>query len=107
MKKTLLVIVFWGLLLVEVGLLEGFLPYSQRHAIHEQFQRVFPQQRYDPHPDMDWEFELAFRQNPKLRIAADAVLVILTLGNAYLIVRAWQGLRRIRQPTNFERLPQK
>ncbi len=56
---------------------------------------------------MDWEFELAFRQNPKLRIAADAVLVILTLGNAYLIVRAWQGLRRIRQPTNFERLPQK
>ncbi len=96
MKKILLVMILSGLLLVEAGLLEGFLPYAQQHAIHQQFQRVFPQQRYDPHPDMDWEFELAFRQNPKLRIAFDVVLGILMLGNAYLITRAWQKLRRIK-----------
>jgi hypothetical protein len=92
-KRAMLVIVLVGLFVFEVGLLEGFLPYRSRHAIHQQFERVFPSERYDPHPDMDWEFELDFRQYPSHRIASYALLGILVIGVAYLISKVWQKLR--------------
>lgn len=75
-----------------VGISKGFLPYRS-HAIHQQFERVFPSERYDPHPDMDWEFELDFRQYPSHRIASYALLGILVIGVAYLISKVWQKLR--------------
>jgi uncharacterized membrane protein len=56
-----------GLVLFEAGLLEGFLPYGLRNAIQQRTERVFPSLKYDPHPDMDWEFELDFQQHPARR----------------------------------------
>ena len=60
----MLVLALAGLVLFEAGLLEGFLPYGWRHAIQPRTERVFPSLKYDPHPDMDWEFELDFQQHP-------------------------------------------
>ena len=57
-----------GLVIAEVALLESFLPHEWRHAIHLKTERVFPSARYDPHPDMDWEFELDYRQHPAHRV---------------------------------------
>ncbi|SRR5713226_7482967 len=98
LKKALLLIVLCGLVLIEVGLLEGILPYEWRHAIHQQSLRVFPSESYDPHPDTDWEFELDFREHPSHRAILYAVTGILALGNALLGVKVLQALRRLNHP---------
>lgn len=91
-KKTLLLLVVLGLIFVEAGLLAEFGPYQWRHGIHAQFERVFPSKRYDPHPDMDWEFELMFRQDPWSRAADYGVLGFLAVIDGYLISKAWRAL---------------
>jgi hypothetical protein len=93
-KKALLLLVFSGLVFVEAGLLAEFGPYQWRHGIHQQSERVFPSKKYDPHPDMDWEFELMFRQDPRSRAAYYAVLGFLALIDGYLITKVWRSLVR-------------
>ena len=93
-KRAALVITLVALIIIEIGLLEGFLPYRWRHAVHEQSERVFPSQKYDPHPDMDWEFELDYRQHPSHRVAMYGFLGTLVLGVAYLISKVWRRLRQ-------------
>ena len=94
LKKPLLVVLLLALVLLEAAIFEGFLPYEWRHAIHQQSERVFPSKRYEPHPDMDWEFELDFRQHPSHRAIVYGVSAILAIGNAYLIAKVWQAFRR-------------
>jgi len=94
MKKPLLVMVLLALVLVEAAILEGFLPYEWRHAIHQQSEKVFPSKKYDPHPDMDWEFELDFLQHPSHRAIVYGVSAILAFGNGYLIAKVRQALLR-------------
>ncbi len=53
----------------EIGLLEGFLPYKWQQEICHQSEPIFPSKKYEPHPDMGWEFELDYRQHPSHRIA--------------------------------------
>jgi hypothetical protein len=96
MKKSLLVIALLALVLVEAAILEGFLPYEWRHAIRQQSEKVFPSKKYDPHPDMDWEFELDFRQHPSHRAIVYGVSAILGLGNGYLIAKVRHALLRLK-----------
>lgn len=98
LKKGLLLIVLIGLLLIGMGLIEGFLPYNLRHAIHQRVEQVFPSPRYDPHPDIDWEFELDFRQHPWHRFVLWTGLGLLVLGDTYLIGRVLRALRRPTSP---------
>ena len=95
-KRAVLVLALAGLAIAEVGLLEGFLPYEWRHAIHQQTERVFPSAKYDPHPDMDWEFELDYRQHPAHRVVMYGVVGVLAAGVAYFIVKTRRKLRRVR-----------
>jgi len=96
LRRLLLVIVLGGLIVLEAGLLEGLLPYEWRHAIHQQSERIFPSARYDPHPDMDWEFELDYRQHPWHRAVTHGFQGILVIGVAYLILRIGRGLGRLK-----------
>ena len=92
-KKGLLLVALCGLPIVGAGLLEGFLPYEWRHVIHQRFESIFPSPVYAPHPNMDWEFELHFREHPLQRWIEYGVLGVLTLGDAYLISKAWRAFR--------------
>jgi hypothetical protein len=93
-KRAVLVLAFAGLVIVEFGLLESFLPYEWRHAIHQQTDRVLTSPKYDPHPDMDWEFELDYRQHPAHRVVMYGVVGLLAAGVACLIVKTWRKLRQ-------------
>jgi hypothetical protein len=93
-KKPLLMTLLLALVILEGAVLEGFLPYAWQHAIQQRSERVFPSTRYDPHPDMAWEFELDFRQHPSHRAVLYGVLAILAIGNAYLISKVWKALGR-------------
>ena len=95
-KRVALMLALAGLVFVEIGLLESFLPYEWRHAIHQQTERVFPSAKYDPHPDMDWEFELYYRQHPAHRLVMNGVVGVLVGGVAYLTVKTWRKLRLVR-----------
>lgn len=90
------------LVLFEVAFLEGTLPYEWRHAINQQSEKVLPSKRYDPHPDMDWEFELDFRQHPSHRAVLYGLSAILAFGNACLIAKVWQSVRRLKGSTSAD-----
>ena len=94
LKKGLLLIALLGLLYLGGGLLEGFMPYEWRHAIDQRFESIFPRPVYAPHPDMDLEFEMDFRQHPVHRLIEFAFLVVLTVADAYLILRVWRAIRK-------------
>jgi|SRR3979490_2493036 len=91
MRRALLLLVLVGLFLLELALLEAYLPYEQTHAISERLDRIFHIRPYPPHQDMDWEFELDFRQNPSHRIAIYLIIAVLATGNAFLIVKVWKA----------------
>ena len=95
-KRVALVLALAGLVFVEVALLESCLPYEWRHAIHQQTERVFPSPKYDAHPNMDWEFELDFRQHPEHRVVMFGIVGVLVAGVAYLIMKTWRKLRLVR-----------
>ena len=103
MRKPLLVILLLTLVLVEAAILEGFLPYEWRHAIHQQSEKLFPSKKYDPHPDMDWEIELDFRQYPSHRAIVYGVSAILAIGNGYLITKVRQALLRLNASAALKR----
>ena len=94
LRKGLLLVFLCGLLYLGTVLLECFLPYEWRYAIDQRFDRISPSPVYAPHPNMDWEFELDFRQHPWHRLIQYAVLGVLTLGDAYLISRVWRAFRK-------------
>ena len=91
----MLVIVLAGLFIFEIGLLEGFLPYKWQQEIYQQSERVFPSKKYEPHPDMGWEFGLDYRQHPSHRIAMYGLQGVLVVGVAYLITRVWKKLSQV------------
>ena len=91
--KPFLVILLLALVFLELAMVEVFLPYKWSHSIHQQYERTFPSRRYDPHPDMDWEIELDFRQHPSHKALAYGVAAILAVGNAFLIARVWKASR--------------
>jgi hypothetical protein len=91
-EKPLLATLLLALVLIEVVILEAFLPYKWQNAIQHQIDRAFPREPYEPHPDMGWEIELDLRQHPLHRGIMYSVAAILALGNAYLIVKVWKAL---------------
>jgi hypothetical protein len=91
-RKPFFVMLLLALVLFEAAIFEGFLPYEWQHAIRQQSERVLPSKRYEPHPDMGWEFELDFRQHPSHRAVFYGVSAILAIGNAYLIAKVWKAL---------------
>jgi hypothetical protein len=93
LKRALLLTAFFALIIVEVALLEGFLPYEWQHAINQRSERAFSSQQYGPHANLDWEFELYFRQHPRQRNIQYAAFGILTLANACLIAKVWQAFK--------------
>jgi hypothetical protein len=89
MRRTLLLLVLAGLFLLELALLEA-LPYEYTHAISERLDRIFHTKPYAPH-QMDWEFELDFRQHPSHRVAMYVITAVLATGNAFLIAKVWKA----------------
>jgi len=77
--------------LLEFILLEAFLPYERTHAISERLDRILQIRAYPPHQEMDWEFELDFRQHPSHRIAVYLITAVLATGNAFLIAKVWKA----------------
>ena len=78
----------------QLWVFEGFLPYDWPHPINHLYERVFPTPKYDPHPNMAWEFELDFRQHPWHRVLADALLILQSAVYFSLILMIVRALRR-------------
>ena len=95
MRRALLLLVMIGLVALEFALLEAYLPYEWSHAISERVDRVLHTEPYAPHPSMDWEFELDFRQHPSHRIAMYLITTVLATGNAFLIAKVWRAQKRL------------
>ena len=93
MKKTGLLAIFLALVVLELILLEVFIPYGWHHPISELLNRIFPPQEYKPHPNMDWEIEMVLQQHRPLRIVLYSVTGVLAIGNAFLIAKVWRGWR--------------
>jgi hypothetical protein len=96
MKRTAFLIVLLGLVVLELLLLEGFVPYGWHHPISEALDHIFPSQEYKPHPNMDWEIEMVLRQHRLLRIGLYLFTAALATGNAFLISRVWKAWRRLK-----------
>ena len=84
-----------GLVVFELALLEAYLPYEWNHAISKRVDRVLYTEPYAPHPNMDWELELDFRQHPSHRIAIYMIIAVLATGNAFLIAKVWKTQKRL------------
>jgi hypothetical protein len=97
MKRVLLLLLFLALLLLELWVLESFLPYTWRHPVSELFDRVFPSQPYPPH-NMALEFEMFLRDHLLWRIAGYVFTALLATANAILISRVWKALRQPPSP---------
>jgi len=89
-----------SLVAFELVLLEGDLPYEWSHAISERVDRVLHIEPYAPHQNMDWEFELDFRQHPSHRIAMYLIITVLATGNAFLIAKVWKTQKRLGSPSH-------
>jgi hypothetical protein len=96
MKRTALLLVLLGLVVVELPLLESFVPYGGPHPISGALNHIFPAQEYKPHPNMDWEIEMVLRQHHSLRIGLYLFTAALATGNAFLISRVWKAGRRLK-----------
>jgi len=92
-KRAALVFLLLALILLELWILEGFLPYGWRHPVSELFNYVFPSKPYPQH-DMALEFELFFRDHLLWRIGAYAVIAIFAIANGVLISKVWKALRK-------------
>jgi hypothetical protein len=51
-KRAIVLMTLAGLIVIEIGLLESFLPYEWQHAISRRSEQIFPTQKYEPYPDM-------------------------------------------------------
>jgi hypothetical protein len=100
MRRVLLLVVMIGLLGLELALLEAYLPYEWSDPISERVDRFFHTEPYAPHPNMDWEFELDFRQHPSHRIAMYVITAILATGNAFLIAKVWKTQKRLAESSS-------
>jgi hypothetical protein len=94
MKRAALVILLLVLVVLELLLLEGFLPYGWHHPIYELFQRIFLGQPYAPHPRMDLEIEMVLRQHLSWRIGFYLGAAALAIANGVLILKASSALRK-------------
>ena len=95
MKRAFLLLVVALPVIIELVLLEGFLPYQWHHHIAEHVNRVFPTLPYQPHPNMDWEIETILRDHPFYRIAVYLVNAVLATGNALLIAKLSKARKRL------------
>jgi hypothetical protein len=96
LRKGLVLLILAVLVLVELSLLEECLPSKWRHAIDQQTEQIFPTGTYAPHPDLDWEFELDFRQHPWHRAVGYGTLGMLVLVDTLLIAITWRGFIRLK-----------
>ena len=93
MKRAFLLLLLVGLVVIELFLLESFLPYGWHHPMSELVNHIFPSEEYKPHPHMDWEIEMMLRQHPGLRIVLYVVTGALAVGNAFLMSKVWKASR--------------
>lgn len=99
MKGIALTLTLVVLTLTEVYLCVAFLPIRWQRAVDASLSHILPQDRdYSAitHPELDHEIEQVLQQNPYLRIAAYAAIVLLLAGNTFLWWRVQKSLRRSR-----------
>jgi hypothetical protein len=96
MKRTAFLIALLGLVVLELLLLESFVPYGWHHPILGALDHIFPSQEYKPHPNMDWEIEMVLRQHSSLRICLYLLTAAFASGNAFLISKVWKVWRRLK-----------
>ncbi len=100
MKRAGLLFLLVALVLVELILLEGFVPYGWPHPVSGMLNRILPTQEYKPHPNMDLEIEMVLRQHHTLRIVFYVLTGISAVGNALLISKTWKVWRRSKPPSS-------
>jgi hypothetical protein len=98
LKKAALLTLLCALVVLQLWMFEGFLPYDWPHPISQLADRALP--KYDPHPNLAWEFESDYRQHPVHRVVAYALLGLLNLANLYLVFEIGRRFRRLRWSTS-------
>jgi hypothetical protein len=96
MKRTAFLLLLAGLVIIELLLLEGFIPYGWHHPMSELLNHFFPAPPYEPHAHMDLEIEMVLRQHYSLRIGLYLLTAALATGNAFLISKVWKAWLRLK-----------
>lgn len=97
MKRAAFILLLLALLLLELWILEGFLPYGWRHPISELYDYLFPSQPYSPH-NVGLEFEMFLREHLLWRIGGYVFIALLATANGFLITKVWKALRQPPSP---------
>jgi hypothetical protein len=98
-KRAAFLFFLSAVILVELILLESFLPYGYPQPIFDQLNRVFPGRTYLPHAHMDLEIETILRLHLSWRIAIYLLTAALVVGNAFLISKTWKAWRLSKPPS--------
>jgi hypothetical protein len=97
-QKALYIPVLAMLILFEMYMLTAFLPKDWQHTINDRLIVPFDRESYEhskiTHPDLESEIEHALRENPRLRISGYIIFVALLLGNALLMKRLVDALKK-------------
>jgi hypothetical protein len=97
-QKALYIPVLAMLILFEMYMLTAFLPKNWQHAINDRLIVPFDRESYEhsrtTHPGLEGEIDQVLRENPRLRITGYIIFVALLLGNALLMKRLLDALKR-------------
>ena len=97
LRRAALLMAFCALVLLEVALLEGFLPANWPHPIAHLTEQLVHSPVYAPHPNMAHEFDVDFRQHPWHLAIAEGALALACFANVCLIVLAWRTFIRLKR----------
>src|ERR1700758_5366069 len=94
--KHLFTALLTGMILLEMWLVLGLLPYRWSHSLERRTQtpQGAPDYSQITHPDIDGEIELMMREHPLTRLTVDTVLVGFIVVNTFGISRIWKIRQR-------------
>jgi hypothetical protein len=95
-KRIGLSVLVLALIVVEIFLCGALLPAAWQTAIVRALSHI-SSTAFDysvvTHPALGYEIDDMLRRNMALRLALDAVALLLLVGNAFLVTRVWRFLR--------------
>ncbi len=96
MKRIALKVLLVVLIVVELYLCSAFLPAGWQTAIQQRLSYIRPKtldHSVVTHPALDYEIEDMMRKHVGLKVALYAVILLLLLGNTFLVTKVWRFLR--------------